>query len=72
MINNYFFNITADLDFKRESENFYDAPASAYKIKKKIHDHQSALKIKKAFNVTDLFSFHEITEDEITEDTRWF
>ena len=65
MINNYFFNITADLDFKRESENFYDAPASVYKIKKKIHDHQSALKIKKAFNVTDLFSFHEITESEI-------
>ena len=24
LINNYFFNITADLEFKRESEDFYD------------------------------------------------
>ena len=30
-----------------------------------FEDHQSLLKIKKAFNVTDLFSFHEVTEDEI-------
>ena len=65
LINNYFFNITADLELKRESEDFYDTPASVCKIKKKFHDHQSVLKIKKAFNVTDLFSFHEITEGEI-------
>ena len=29
------FNITADLDLKRDSENLYDKPASAYNIKKK-------------------------------------
>ena len=34
-------------------------------IKKKFRDHQSVLEIKKAFKVTDLFSFHEITQDEI-------
>ena len=39
-----------------------------YNIKKKFQDHQSVLKIKKAFNVTDLFSFHEITEDEIRKE----
>ena len=50
---------------KRDSENFYDTPASVYNIKKKYQAHQSILKIKEAFNVTDLFSFHEITEDEI-------
>ena len=33
--------------------------------KKKFEDRQRVLKTKKAFNVTDLFSFHEITEDEI-------
>ena len=38
---------------------------SMYNIKKKFQDRQSVLKIKKAFNVTDLFYFHEITEDEI-------
>ena len=27
------------------------------------------MEIKKAFNVTDLFSFHEITEDEIRKET---
>ena len=37
-------------------------------IKKKFQDHQSIVKIKKAFNVTDLFSFHEITEDEIQKE----
>ena len=63
LMNNYFVNVTADLDLKRDSENFYDTPASVYNIKKKIQDHQSVLKIKKAFNVTDSFSFHEITED---------
>ena len=68
LMNNYFVNITADLDLKRDSENFYDTPASVYNIKKKFQDHQSVLKIKKAFNVTDLFSFHEITEDEIRKE----
>ena len=49
MVNNYFVNITANLDLKRDSENFYDTPASVYNIKKKFQDHQSILKIKKAF-----------------------
>ena len=39
-----------------------------YNIKKKFQDRQSVLKIKKAFNVTDLFYFHEITEDEIRQE----
>ena len=65
LMNNYFVNVTADLDLKRDSENFYDTPASAYNIKKKFQDHQSILKIKQKFNVTDLFSFDEITENEI-------
>ena len=64
LINDYFVNVTADLDFKRDSEKFYNIPGSVYNIKKKIQDHQSILKIKKGFNVTDLFYFHEITEDE--------
>ena len=36
--------------------------------KKKFQDHQSILKIKKAFHVTDFFSFHEITGDEIRKE----
>ena len=68
LMNNYFVNVTADLDLKRDRENFYDTPTSVYNIKKKFEDHQSVLKIKKAFNVTDLFSFHEITEDEIRKE----
>ena len=67
-MNNYFANITADLDLKRDSEKFYDTTASVHNVKKKFHDHQSILKIKKAFNVTDLFYFHEITEDEIRKE----
>ena len=67
-MNNYFVNITADLDLKQDSENFYDTPASVYNIKKIFQDHQSILKIKKVFNVTDFFSFHEITEDEIRKE----
>ena len=68
LMNNYFVTVTADLDLKQDSENFYDTPASVYNIKKKFQDHQSVLKIKKAFNVTDLFSFHKITEDEIRKE----
>ena len=30
LMNNYFVNVTADLDLKRDSENFLDTPASAY------------------------------------------
>ena len=67
-MNNYFVNITADLDLKRDSEKFFDTPASVYNLNKKFQDHQSILKIKKAFNLTDLFSFHEMTEDEIREE----
>ena len=75
LMNNYFVNVTADLDLKRDSENFHDTPASVYNIKEKFQDHQSVLKIRKAFNVTDLFSFHEITEDENPKrdfKTKWF
>ena len=68
LTNKYFVNVTADLDLKRDGESFYDTPASLYNIKKKFRGHQSILKIKKAFNVTDLFSFHEITEDEIRKE----
>ena len=53
-MNNYFLNVTADLDLKRDSENFYDTPASVYNTKKNFQDHQSILEIKKAFNVIDL------------------
>ena len=54
-MNNYFVNITTALDLKQISKKFYHAPASVYNTKKKFQDHQSILKIKKAFNVTDLF-----------------
>ena len=53
-MNNYFLNITADLELKRDSENVYDTPASVYNTKKNFQDHQSILEIKKAFNVIDL------------------
>ena len=36
LMNNYFVNVTADLDLKRDSENFYNTPASVYNIKKKF------------------------------------
>ena len=65
LMKNYFVNITADLELKWDNENFYDIPAAVYNIKKKFQDYQNILKIKKAFNVTDLFSFYEITEDEM-------
>ena len=68
LTNNYFVNITADLDLKRDTEKLYDIPAKVNNTKKKFQDHQSILKIKKAFNVTDWFSFHEITEDEIRKE----
>ena len=35
---------------------------------KKSQDHQSILRIKKAFNMTYPFSFHEITKDEIQKE----
>ena len=68
LMNNYFVNVTAVSDLKRDSENFYDTSASVYDIKKKFQDHQSILKIKNAFNVTDLFYFLEITEDKIRKE----
>ena len=71
-MNNYFVNVATNLDLKQDSENFYDTPASEYNIKKKFQDQQSILKIRKPLIVTDLFSFHEITEDEIRKETRWF
>ena len=67
LMNNYFVNITADLNLKRDSENCYNTPPSVYYIKKNFNI-TSVLKIKKVFNVTDLFSFHEITEDEIEKE----
>ena len=51
--NNYFVDITADLYVKQK---FYDTPASAYNIKKNFQYHQSILKIKKVFDVTDSYN----------------
>ena len=68
LMNNYFVHVTADLDLKPDNEDFYDTPASVDNINKKFQDHQSVLKIKKAFNVTHLFPFYEITEDEIRKE----
>ena len=47
---------------------FYDTPATVYNIKKNVQDHQSILKIRKAFNVSYFFSFHEITEGKIQKE----
>ena len=47
LTNNYFVNITADLDLKRDTEKLYDIPAKVNNTKKKVQDHQSILKIKK-------------------------
>ena len=32
LMNNYFVNVTADLNLKRDTEHFYDTPASVYNI----------------------------------------
>ena len=64
-MNNYFANITIDLDLKRNNENVYDPSTNLCSIKKKIQGHQNILKIEEFFIVTDLFSFHEIIEDEL-------
>ena len=34
LMNNYFANITADLELKRDSENFYDTPATLHNVEK--------------------------------------
>ena len=57
LMNNYFVIITADLDLKRDSENFCDAPTSVYSVKKKVQSHRCALKIKDVFNVTGFIFF---------------
>ena len=36
LMNNYFVNITADLDLKRDSEIFHDTPASLYNKNEKF------------------------------------
>ena len=36
MMNNYFVNVTVDLDLKRDSENFHVTPANVYNIKTKF------------------------------------
>ena len=35
---------------------------------KRFQNHHSILKTKEVFNVTDLFSFHEVTVDEIRKE----
>ena len=67
-MNNYFVNTTTDLDLKRDNKNFYDTATNVFSIKKRFQGHQGILKIKKVyFDVTDLFSLHEVTEDEIQQ-----
>ena len=39
-----------------------------YSTKEKLQNHQSILKIREVFNVTNLCSFHEVTEDEIRKE----
>ena len=60
----YFVNIPADLALKRDSETLSDASTSVSSILERFHCHQSILKIQEAFNTSDNFSFHEISEGE--------
>ena len=62
MMNKYFGNIIADLDLLRDSETLSDTSTSVSSILEKFHCHQSILKIQKAFNTPDNFSFHELSE----------
>ena len=39
-----------------------------YSIKKKFQNNQSILIINEVFNVTDLFSFQDVTKDEIRKE----
>ena len=64
-MNKYFVNITADLDLKRESETLFNTSTSVSSILARFHCHQSILKIQKAFNTPDNFSFHAVSEDEV-------
>ena len=65
LMNKYFVNITADLDFKRDSETPSDTSTSVSIILERFHCHQSILKIQEAFNTPDNFSFHAVSEDKV-------
>ena len=58
MRNKYFVNITADLDLKRDSETLSDTSVSI---------HQSILKTQEVFDTPDIFSFHEVSEDNVRQ-----
>ena len=62
MMNKYFENIIAGLDLRRDSETLSDTQTSVSSILEKFNYHQSILKIQKAFNTPDNFSFHEVNE----------
>ena len=64
-MNKYLVNITADLDLKRDSETLSNTSTGASSILEIFHCHQSILKIQKAFNTPDNFSFHAVSEDEV-------
>ena len=68
-MNKYFVNITADLDLKRESETLSDTSTNVSSILERFQCHQSILKIQEAFNRPDNFSFHEVSEDEVRQES---
>ena len=67
-MNKYFVNITADLDLKRDGETLSDTSTSVSSILERFHCHQSILKIQKAFNTRDNFSFYAASEDEVRQE----
>ena len=62
IINNFFINITKDLELKKDSKGKLN---NLEDFLKEIESHPSIEKTKKAINITEKFSFHHVKYDEV-------
>ena len=62
IMNNFFINITKDLELKKDSK---DKPNNLEDILKAFKSHSGIEKIKKAINTTEKFSFCNVKDDVV-------
>ena len=68
IMNNYFVNITQELNLKNHTENTREIEKNVKDIKLDFQAHPSIKKIKDNFNITEYFSFHQVTELEVRKE----
>ena len=67
-MNSFFINITAELDFKKDTETFLGISTTLDEVLEKFQYHASIKRIRETYKGNENFSFHEVAEEQVIKE----